>query len=67
MDKLSKPVFNDEEYKSFIRLMQYINDLNNNVIGFNEPYLKDLEIINRFIIAHGQYSLYVNENRKDNA
>tara|TARA_R110000824_G_scaffold14378_13_gene61240 strand:+ start:2914 stop:3087 length:174 start_codon:yes stop_codon:yes gene_type:complete len=57
MDKLSKPVFNDEEYESFLRLMKYVNDLNNNVIGFNEPYLKDLEIINRFITAHGQYKI----------
>ena len=43
-----------------IKKDKYVNDLNNKVIGFNEPYLKDLEIINGCL----QASEYVNENHK---
>ena len=73
-DILSKPVFNDEEYKALLRLMEYLcNNLPYDIINPMENTLlldkktndelqfsKDMQTINECL----QASEYVNENHK---
>ena len=61
MDKLSKPVFNDEEYKAFKRLMHYLA-----YYGPKSAYKSYPDDIVTLVNSL-QASEYVNENRKDNA
>ena len=58
MDKLSKPVFNDEEYKSLCRLIKYLTKAYKP--WNNKEFNKDLETIKECL----QASEYVNENHK---
>ena len=62
MNKLSKPVFYDEEYKALCRLIKYLTDLTEwkeHSNWNNKEFNKDLETINGCL----QASEYVNENK----
>jgi hypothetical protein len=63
MDKLSKPVFNDEEYKALLNLMNFltvITKLKEHSHCNDEEFLDALQMINNCL----QASEYVNENHK---
>ena len=66
MDKLSKPLFNDEEYKTLCRLIKYLTvttQLKGHSHWDDKQFNEELEIINGCL----QASEYINENRKNNA
>ena len=61
MDKLSKPVFSDEEYKALCRLIKYLSvttQLKEHSHWSDKKFNKDLETINGCL----QASEYINEN-----
>ena len=65
MDKLSKPVFNDEEYKALIRIVSYskmyLNSLKDKQWILNKQLEDDVNLISDCL----QASEYVNENRTE--
>ena len=64
MDKLSKPVFNDKEYKALVNLMNFLTvttKLKEHSHWNDKQFNEELEIINGCL----QASEYVNENHKN--
>jgi hypothetical protein len=62
MDKLSKPVFNDEEYKALLDLMNFLTvttKLREHSHCTDEKFINALQMVNDCL----QESEYVNKNR----
>ena len=62
MDKLSKPVFNDEEYKALLDLMNFLTvktKLKEHSHCTDEKFINALQMVNDCL----QASEYVNENQ----
>ena len=64
MDKLSKPVFNDEEYKALLRIVayskMYLNSLKDKEWILDKQLENDVNLISGCL----QASEYINENHK---